>query len=54
LPISSITDTERLEPALPQISKQDAAPPDVPASSERPAVPAEAADPFEEELPFSD
>jgi len=54
LATSTVTDNEPLEPAVPQIRKQDAAPPDVPASSERPAVPAEAADPFEEELPFSD
>jgi hypothetical protein len=50
---ASVTDTE-LETTLPQVAKQDAAPPDAPASGERPAVPAPAIDPFEEELPFSD
>jgi hypothetical protein len=51
---ASVTDTERVETPLPQVTKPDAALPETSVSGERPTVPAEAADPFEEELPFSD
>jgi hypothetical protein len=51
---SSINDAERLDTAPSPLVKEEAAPPEMPASGERPAVPATAIDPFEEELPFAD
>jgi hypothetical protein len=51
---STVTEPERLDPALPPLAKEEAAPAEAPSVGDRPHVPTQSIDPFEEELPFSD